>query len=151
MQLPVYKTKKMGSCKGGWDMKRDVALLKGINISGKNIVPMAKWKKCFESLAFEEVRTYCNSGNVIFSSDADDTRKFTSKIEVMIKNSLVWIFLFLSYQENCLRTFCTMYLTGGEMTIKKSMIIWFSLYRQLLFLMYIMRLESQKNRKDKKL
>lgn len=42
MQLPVYKTKKMGSCKGGWDMKRDVALLKGINISGKNIVPMAK-------------------------------------------------------------------------------------------------------------
>ena len=66
-------------------MKRFVALLRGVNISGKNKVPMAELKKGFENLAFEEVRTYLNSGNVIFSSDENDTRKFTHQIEAMIK------------------------------------------------------------------
>ena len=68
------------------DMKRYVALLRGINISGKNKVPMAELKKGFEKLAFEEVKTYLNSGNVIFSSDEDDTKKLTKQIQVMIKN-----------------------------------------------------------------
>lgn len=66
-------------------MKQFVALLRGINISGKNKVPMAELKKGFENLAFEEVRTYLNSGNVIFSSDENDIRKFTHQIEAMIK------------------------------------------------------------------
>lgn len=66
-------------------MKRYVALLRGINISGKNKVQMAELKKGFESLAFEEVKTYLNSGNVIFSSDEDDIKKFTHQIEAMIK------------------------------------------------------------------
>ena len=66
-------------------MKRYVALLRGINISGKNKVPMAELKKGFEKLAFEEVKTYLNSGNVVFSSDEDDTKKFAKQIEVMIK------------------------------------------------------------------
>ena len=68
------------------DMKRYAALLRGINISGKNKVPMAELKKGFEKLAFEEVKTYLNSGNVIFSSDEDDTKKLTKQIQVMIKN-----------------------------------------------------------------
>ena len=59
-------------------MKRYVALLRGINIGGKNKVSMAELKKGFEKLAFEEVKTYLNSGNVIFSSDEDDTKKFTN-------------------------------------------------------------------------
>lgn len=67
-------------------MKRYVALLRGINISGKNKVSMAELKKCFEKLAFEEVKTYLNSGNVIFSSNEDDTKKFINQIEGMIKN-----------------------------------------------------------------
>ena len=71
---------------GGADMKRYIALLRGINISGKNKVPMAELKKGFETLAFVEVKTYLNSGNVIFSSDEDNIRKLTDKIEEMIKN-----------------------------------------------------------------
>ena len=67
-------------------MKRYVALLRGINISGKNKVPMAELKKGFEKLDFEEVKTYLNSGNVIFSSDEDDTKKLIDQIQVMIKN-----------------------------------------------------------------
>lgn len=48
------------------DTKRYVAFLRGINISGKNKVPMAELKKGFEKLDFIEVKTYLNSGNVIF-------------------------------------------------------------------------------------
>ena len=50
-------------------MKRYVALLRGINISGKNKVPMAELKKEFEKLQFGGVKTYLNSGNVLFSSE----------------------------------------------------------------------------------
>ena len=71
---------------GQMDMKRYVALLRGINISGKNKVPMAELKKGFEKLAFEEVKTYLNSGNVSFSSDEDDIKKLTKQIQEMIKN-----------------------------------------------------------------
>lgn len=67
-------------------MKRYVALLRGINIIGKNKIPMAELKKGFEELAFKEVKTYLNSGNVIFSSDEEDIKKFTNQIERMIKN-----------------------------------------------------------------
>lgn len=48
-------------------MKRHIALLRGINISGKNKVPMAELKKCFEAAGFLEVKTWLNSGNVVFS------------------------------------------------------------------------------------
>ena len=67
-------------------MKRYIALLRGINISGKNKVPMAELKQGFEKLNYTEVKTYLNSGNVIFSSDEADTIKLTSQIEEMIKN-----------------------------------------------------------------
>ncbi len=66
-------------------MKRYVALLRGINIGKKNKVPMTELKKGFEQLEFEEVKTYLNSGNVIFSSNENDTKKFTNQIEGMIK------------------------------------------------------------------
>lgn len=66
-------------------MKRYIAFLRGINISGKNQIPMAELKKGFETLAFEEVKTYLNSGNVIFSSNEDNIEKFTNQIEIMIK------------------------------------------------------------------
>lgn len=67
-------------------MKRYVALLRGINISGKNKIPMVQLKKEFEKLGFEEVKTYLNSGNVIFSSDEDDIKKLTKLIETAVKD-----------------------------------------------------------------
>ncbi len=67
-------------------MKRYAAFLRGVNISGKNKVPMAELKKGFESLAFEDVRTYLNSGNVVFSSGEDDVKKLQNNIELMIKD-----------------------------------------------------------------
>ena len=66
-------------------MKRYIAFLRGVNISGKNKVPMEELKKGFEEMGFSEVRTYLNSGNVIFSSDEGGIEGFTNQIETMIK------------------------------------------------------------------
>ena len=66
-------------------MERYIAFLRGVNISGKNKVPMAELRKGFEEIGFSEVRTYLNSGNVIFSSDEGDMERFTDQIETMIK------------------------------------------------------------------
>lgn len=66
-------------------MKRYIALLRGINISGKNKISMPELKKGFEELGLAEVTTYLNSGNVVFSSAADDENIFANKIKSMIK------------------------------------------------------------------
>ena len=66
-------------------MKRYIAFLRGINISGKNKISMAELKNNFEKLGFEEVKTYLNSGNVIFLSDEENIGKLTIQIETMIK------------------------------------------------------------------
>lgn len=59
-------------------MKRYVALLRGINVGGKNKVEMPRLKKVFESLGFGMVSTYINTGNVLFETDQVE---FISKIE----------------------------------------------------------------------
>lgn len=46
-----------------------LALLRGINVGGNNKVEMKKLKLTFEKLGFTKVRTYINSGNIIFSED----------------------------------------------------------------------------------
>jgi uncharacterized protein (DUF1697 family) len=46
-----------------------LALLRGINVGGKNKVPMGELKACFEELGYEKVQTYIASGNVIFKSN----------------------------------------------------------------------------------
>lgn len=68
------------------DLARYIALLRGINISGKNKIAMSELKKSFEELDFEDVTTYLNSGNVIFSSTIDDIDILSNKIRLMIKD-----------------------------------------------------------------
>lgn len=45
-----------------------VILLRGINVGGKNKVPMAQLRECLEELGLTEVRTYIASGNAIARS-----------------------------------------------------------------------------------
>lgn len=45
-----------------------VALLRGINVGGKHKVPMAELRELVEGLGHTEVRTYINSGNLIFTA-----------------------------------------------------------------------------------
>lgn len=49
-------------------MSRYVALLRGVNVGGKNLVAMPAVKAFFEAQGFEDVATYIQSGNVIFTS-----------------------------------------------------------------------------------
>ena len=65
-------------------MKRYIALLKGINISGKNKIAMAELKEGIVDLGFDDVVTYLNSGNVIFCSDIDDKGVLSDKINGMM-------------------------------------------------------------------
>ena len=66
-------------------MERYIALLRGINVSGKNKILMAELKAGFENAGFEGVKTYLNSGNVIFSSEESDTEKLVDQIESLIR------------------------------------------------------------------
>jgi uncharacterized protein (DUF1697 family) len=50
-------------------MNTYVGLIRGINVGGKNKVPMATLKKCLEELGFSNVSTYIASGNVILQSN----------------------------------------------------------------------------------
>ncbi|MBU9742940.1 DUF1697 domain-containing protein [Lachnospiraceae bacterium ASD3451] len=67
-------------------MKRYIALLRGINISGKNKISMSELKTGLIELGFSEVATHLNSGNVIFSSNMDDKNALTNKISLLIKD-----------------------------------------------------------------
>lgn len=61
-----------------------VALLRGINVGGKNKVDMKRLKNAFESVGMTEVRTYINSGNVIFSSTSRSRSGLAETIESAI-------------------------------------------------------------------
>jgi uncharacterized protein (DUF1697 family) len=58
-------------------MNTYIALLRGINVSGKNMMKMDALKRMFESKGLHEVQTYIQSGNVIFKSDENDTTKLS--------------------------------------------------------------------------
>ena len=49
------------------------ALLRGVNVGGKNKISMPLLKSAFENSGFGNVETYINSGNIIFESDLDET------------------------------------------------------------------------------
>ncbi len=65
-------------------MRRYIALLRGINVGGKNKVSMPILKEVFEQNGFCDVKTYINSGNIIFSSDKSDETMLKEKCEAII-------------------------------------------------------------------
>lgn len=64
---------------------RYVALLRGINVGGNNKVPMADLRACFEAAGYENVKTYINSGNVIFDSAETDLVELVKTCEKSIE------------------------------------------------------------------
>lgn len=65
-----------------------VALLRGINVGGKNVIPMASLVKTFERLGFSRVQTLLASGNVIFAAPRQDARKLERTIEKALASEL---------------------------------------------------------------
>lgn len=49
-------------------VKRYVALLRGINVGGKNKIPMAELREVFEQVGHSDVESYIQSGQVVFAS-----------------------------------------------------------------------------------
>lgn len=65
-----------------------IALLRGINVGGHNIIPMATLKEIFESAKFKNVSTYIQSGNVLFDSTVRDRETVHKKIDRLLLSSL---------------------------------------------------------------
>ena len=65
-------------------MKRYIALLRGVNMIGKNKIAMAQLREALSDLGFEDVKTHLNSGNVILSSSEDEAT-LSAKIEAVVK------------------------------------------------------------------
>jgi len=66
---------------------RYIALLRGINVGGNNKIKMIELKNMFELLEFKNVKTYIQSGNVVFDYDPIDTTKLATQIEQKISET----------------------------------------------------------------
>jgi uncharacterized protein (DUF1697 family) len=62
------------------------ALLRGVNVGGKNMIRMSSLKESFERMGFDDVATYINSGNIIFKTQEGNARKLESSIEGMLSS-----------------------------------------------------------------
>lgn len=68
-------------------MKTHLALLRGINVSGHNMMKMEALKNMLENIGFTNIRTYLQSGNVFVDSEED-----ASKVGFMIKQEIFKVF-----------------------------------------------------------
>jgi uncharacterized protein (DUF1697 family) len=62
-----------------------IAILRGINVSGSKKLPMAALRELLSNLNFTNVKTYIQSGNVVFSSDEKNQEKLGNQISKVIK------------------------------------------------------------------
>jgi len=65
----------------GVRVARYLALLRGINVGGNNVIRMTDLRSCFEGLGLRDVTTYIQSGNVVFVCDDADEAKLVRRIE----------------------------------------------------------------------
>ena len=69
-------------------MHTHLALLRGINVSGHNMIKMDVLKSTLENLGFKKVQTYIQSGNVFLNSDEENP----AKIAFVIKQEIYKVF-----------------------------------------------------------
>jgi len=67
-------------------MASHVALLRGINVGGRNKVPMADLREVVAALGHTGVTTYIQSGNVLFTTADTDTAKLAAALETAIED-----------------------------------------------------------------
>jgi uncharacterized protein (DUF1697 family) len=71
-------------------MGRYVALLRGINVGGNNLIKMAALKACFEGDGFADVLTYIQSGNVLFTSTERQAAKLALRLEALLSGAFAY-------------------------------------------------------------
>lgn len=67
-------------------MTRHVALMRGINVGGKNKLPMRDLTSIFEDLGCTDVATCIQSGNVVFSASAALARSIPEKVQQQVQD-----------------------------------------------------------------
>jgi uncharacterized protein (DUF1697 family) len=67
-----------------------VALLRGVNVGGNNLIRMSALKACFEAQAFSDVVTYIQSGNVVFTAPGADRPQLTLRIEKALSKAFAY-------------------------------------------------------------
>ena len=70
------------------DVPTHVALLRGINLGGRNRVAMGDLREVVTSLGHTDVATYIQSGNVVFTSKEADTKALAAALERAIAEVL---------------------------------------------------------------
>jgi len=63
-----------------------IALFRGINVGGKHSLPMKELVSILEGLGFQNVKTYIQSGNVVFKTREKNTSGLSERISAEIKN-----------------------------------------------------------------
>lgn len=64
-----------------------IALLRGINVNGQKMIKMQDLRNTLEDLGFMNIKTYLQSGNVVFEYETMDILKLTEKIENRINET----------------------------------------------------------------
>ncbi len=65
-------------------MKRYLAVLRGINVSGQKIIKMEALRTAMEALGFQNIKTYIQSGNLVFENPESDTETLEKAIHQQI-------------------------------------------------------------------
>lgn len=68
-------------------MPTAIALLRGINVGGKNVLPMTDLRALCESIGLDDPRTYIQSGNVVFAAPAREIARAAKRLEAAIEKS----------------------------------------------------------------
>ena len=68
-------------------MKTYIALFRGINVGGNNILPMKELAVVLENLGAANVKTYIQSGNAVFQHESENVSGLSSRISAAIKES----------------------------------------------------------------
>lgn len=66
---------------------RAVAFLRAVNVGGRNRVPMKELRELFESLGLTDVRTYVQSGNVVFTAPSRGAGAIVNELEKAVADS----------------------------------------------------------------
>jgi len=63
-----------------------IAMLRGINVSGHNIIKMEALRASFASQGFRDIQTYVQSGNIVFKAEGEPIVKLAKKMEKKIED-----------------------------------------------------------------
>jgi uncharacterized protein (DUF1697 family) len=80
-------TSGRGGYRNGDQLNTYIALFRGINVGGSNVLPMKDLVAQLENLGSQNVKTYIQSGNAVFQNEEEDASLLSNKIMAAIKKS----------------------------------------------------------------